>query len=236
MPRVDKKRVISRYIDKPRKEINKMKNSRKGSAAVLLLIMMVVLAGAAAAKTLEPLPPEKTVSDLKLCKRLVDVKEYREDTNVLVLDVYEPERYSGAEVETLAAGDVVKSGGEEYKLIKPQFDREFGILEDSELGISLFWDKASNTFLFYTWDKQGLIKVGTLEVPIRDSLLVMDSVDGSTGESLTDSKVYTPSQFLEVMKNEAAKGGIGFASENVDALFGADGELALLSRYYTPWQ
>lgn len=213
-----------------------MKNSHRGIMAAVLLTMMVVLAGSAAAKTLEPLPPQKGISDLKLCRRLVDVKEYREDTQVLVLDVYEPERYLGAEVETLTAGDVVKSEGKEYTLVKPQFDREFGILEDAELGISLFWDKASNTFLFYTWDKQGLIKVGTLEAPVRDAMLVVDGVDGLTGDTLADSRVYTPSQFLEVMKNEAAQGGIGFAAENVDAFFGAEGELALLSRYYTPWQ
>ncbi len=78
--------------------------------------------------------------------------------------------------------------------------------------------------------------LATREVPVCDRLLFLDYINPSSGETLSLPAVHPADEFLSMLQTETDEGGPGFATNNVYVVFGPDGQLAVISRYYVPWQ
>ena len=68
---------------------------------------------------------------------------------------------------------------------------------------------------------------------MSEKLLFLDDVDPATGETLINPTVHNKTDFLAIMES---KDDPGFDIRNVKLAFDEHGELALIHRYYVPWQ
>ncbi len=82
----------------------------------------------------------------------------------------------------------------------------------------------------HTW-----VTLTTLNVPAYDHLLFLDEIDPASGESLNYPTVHSAADLIAEMEaGEAA--GPGFAVNNTSVVFDRNGALALVRRFYVPWQ
>ena len=80
----------------------------------------------------------------------------------------------------------------------------------------------------HTWNV-----LATIKVPVSDHLIFLDGIDPSSGESLRNPTVHNGADFLSMMGDAMDP---GFAANNVMVVFDEHGDLALIQRYYVPWQ
>ena len=70
-------------------------------------------------------------------------------------------------------------------------------------------------------------------VPASGRLLFLDGINPETGEALLHPAVHNRENLLTLMN---AADDPGFAIRNVEVVFDEQGELALIRRFYVPWQ
>ena len=73
----------------------------------------------------------------------------------------------------------------------------------------------------------------TISVPVAEHMLFLDEIDPATGEGLLNPTVHNKADFLRIMNNPDDP---GFDIRNVKAVFDENGNLALIRRFYVPWQ
>ena len=144
-----------------------------------------------------------------------------------------PERYDPEEINALKAGDAIFTGGREieirsiterdgYIVLNPDADDEVCLFESVDLN---YWimDVDDNTWL----------ELATVTVPASAHLLFLDGINPATGESLLHPTVYNKENLLAIMNSADDP---GFDIRNVEVVFDGNGELALIRRFYVPWQ
>lgn len=77
------------------------------------------------------------------------------------------------------------------------------------------------------------LELATVTVPASDHFLFLDCINPSTGEGLLHPTVYNLEGFLTLMNSADDP---GFDIQNVEIVVDEDGELALIKRFYVPWQ
>ena len=80
--------------------------------------------------------------------------------------------------------------------------------------------------------------VAVIECPVKDDLLLLDYVNDNTGDMLDLPIVLTARELTAKMQAEQASDRyhIGFAADNVSVVFDGEGDLAVIHRFYVPWQ
>ena len=84
-------------------------------------------------------------------------------------------------------------------------------------------------------DDAAWIVLATVTVPVPDRLLFLDEIEEVTLMPLYVPAVHGRSDFLSAMEAEK-ENGPGFAANNAMVVFDENGDLALIRRYYVPWQ
>jgi hypothetical protein len=82
----------------------------------------------------------------------------------------------------------------------------------------------------HTWTTLGI-----LNVPVSGSLLYLDEIDPATGETLGNPTVHNLQQFVAELEG-GSEAGPGFDTNNTTVVFDETGALALIRRFYVPWQ
>ena len=151
------------------------------------------------------------------------------------------ETYDREEVLSLAVGDAIYTQGQE--IVIRTIEESYGYLainvSEYEFSEDSVWlsDQTDGTFAIEDWDGYRWIVGAELKAPVRDTLIFLDDIDPASGEILNMPTVHNAAEFLRMLKTESEEGGgPGFATDNVYAVFNESGDLALVQRYYVPWQ
>lgn len=167
------------------------------------------------------------------------ITAYNREDNTLTVEVIVPERYSAAEIENLQIGDAIYTQGQE--VVINSISNEDGYIAlnqgDSEYtdGSILLYQGLDMNYEIMQYDDHTWVTLTTLNVPVYDQLLYLDEIDPASGESLNYPTVHSAADLIaEIEGGEAA--GPGFAVNNTSVVFDRNGALALVRRYYVPWQ
>ena len=80
----------------------------------------------------------------------------------------------------------------------------------------------------YIW-----LEMARIEVPVTEKLIFLDRIDPSSGEILSVPTVHNAGEFLDMKKDADDP---GFEANNVYVVFDENGDLAVIERFYVPWQ
>lgn len=193
-----------------------------------------------AGQTITGLALEVNPEDLTSVAVDARITGYSPEKNTLTVELIVPERFDRDEVLSLRVGDAIYTQGEEVTvrtltefagyLVINEGDYEF-----SEGSVWLF-EQIDGTYWVADWDDNTWITLAEVEAPVTDRLIFLDGIDPLSGEILTLPRVYGPEEFLTLLQSESEDGGPGFAADNVYVAFDGSGQLALIQRYYVPWQ
>ena len=159
--------------------------------------------------------------------------------NTLTVELLVPERFDPEDILNLKAGDAIYAQGQETE-IKTISEKDGyivlneGDFEFSEGSVWLYEGLDRNYWIADYHDNSWLV-LDTVRVPVSDHLLFLDEIDPSSGETQLQPTVHSGKEFLEMLESEK-ENGIGFTANNVSVVFDSTGALALIRRYYVPWQ
>ena len=184
-----------------------------------------------------PIDPEHVASISAYAR----ITGYVPETNEVTVELIVPETYAREEVLDLAVGDTIYTQGQEIVIRTIEDNYGYLVINAGEYEFSedsvWFSEQEDGNFAIEDWDDYRWIVGAELKVPVRDTLLFLDSIDPSSGEILNMPTVHNAAEFLRMLKTESEEGGgPGFATDNVYAVFNDAGDLALVQRYYVPWQ
>lgn len=200
----------------------------------------ISLAPGSAPKTITALASEINPEHVASVSVYARITGYAADENKLTVELLAPERYDPDEVLSLVPGDAIYTQGQEIAV--QTIGEKYGYIvindgeyEFSEGSIWLYKD-SDGSYVIADWDDIRWITLAEVSLPVQDGLLFLDGINPSSGEILDLPTVHSAAEFLEMLKAEAEGEGPGFDVRNVFAVFSADGQLALIQRYYVPWQ
>ncbi len=169
------------------------------------------------------------------------ITAYLPDENSLMVELIVPERYDRDEVLNLDVGDVICTQGKEITVQSISQD-ESGYLvinkgdyEFSEDSVWLY-ESMDGSYQIADWHDNTWTVLAKRNVPVEDTLMFLDGIDPSSGETLPMPTVHSSKEFITMLEKESAGDGPGFASNNVYVAFNESGQLALIYRFYVSWQ
>ena len=144
-----------------------------------------------------------------------------------------PERYPQDDVRALKAGDAIFTQGREVVVRTVTEEDGFLVLNKGEEDeVSLFECDDLN-FGITDLNDNTWTEFPEVTVPVSDHLLFLDEIDPESGSTPVVPTVHNRDGFLSLMKSESDP---GFDIRNVLVAFDEHGELALVRRFYVPWQ
>lgn len=179
----------------------------KKLVSMILAVLMVFAATAALAKTVEPDDPEierfagQTVN--------ATIGEYNEILGAFKVTVYVPDRFDDDDVEALAAGDILRAGGQVYtvKEMTTAPDGEpMAILDD---GSEIVFDRSGDDFTARSSDddRQYMSAVAVLYLKPAEGIVYEDDSDPDLEAEM---KVYDGLEAVLGAKAEKEETSIGF--------------------------
>ena len=166
---------------------------------------------------------------------------YDAKKNTLTLEIIVPERFLPEDIQALKSGDAIWTGGQEIEVqtvadVDGYTVINEGEYEYSEGSVWLYEGLDMNYWVANVHDNVWIL-LATVDAPVTDHLLFLDEIDPATGDTLVHPTVHSGAEFLAMLEKEAAgEGGPGFDTNNVSVVFDDAGDLALITRYYVPWQ
>ena len=165
---------------------------------------------------------------------------YSSDENMLTLELIIPETFSAEDILNLTVGDAIYTQGKEVLIQTLTENSGYLVINEGEFEFSegsvWLYESLDGNYQIADWHDNTWTLLSTLKVPVIDSLLLLDDIDPATGEILYLPAVHPVSEFLTMLETESQEGGPGFAANNVYVVFDSAGQLALIQRYYVPWQ
>lgn len=212
-------------------------------AFCLFLTMLLILPQLpAAADTITGLAVDFDPTHPELISCYAQITGYDPAINALTVEVIVPEAFDGEEVRTLRVGDAIYTGGGEVAIRTISETDGFIVLnaEDDAFSEGSVWlsENADGSYSPMVYDDFVWLACAALSMPVSDHLLFLDGIDPTTGEPRDLPAVYTAAAFLQILAGETdgTLSGPGFAAHNVSVVFDQDGQLALIRRFYVPWQ
>ena len=204
---------------------------------VMLLVFSLLLCSAAsAATTLMPMATEIDPAHLEKTACYARILGYNEAENTLTVELIAPEIFS-LEILALQEGDSIYTGGKEVLIESiPPTDWCASILfNDGDL---FFFQERDIFYRMETEDDYFWNVVASVECPVKEHLLFLDYVDETSGDMLDLPKVLTADELTAKLLAEQASEDyhIGLSANNACVVFDGDGELAMIYRFYVPWQ
>lgn len=209
---------------------------------ILFLLALLMIGSSASADTITAMARELYMDEYVSYSFYARIHDYDSETNMLEIELMTPEVFSRDEVENLSVGDIIYTDGREIAITSITEESAYIILnkgayEFSEGSVWLSEDREGNyrptVYGDYIWSE-----ITRMDFPVTDRLIFLDSIDPLSGEMLEKPTVHTAEEFLKMKESEETEedAGPGFKAHNVIVVFDRDGELAMIQRYYVPWQ
>ena len=169
------------------------------------------------------------------------ITAYNPADNTLTLELIVPESYYYEDIWNLQAGDAIYTQGREIPVRTVTEDENGYIIlnqgedGDTEDTVWLYQYLDQNYQVITMYSDNTWTLLATVSVPVPQDLIFLDGIDPSTLQSRYLPAVHDASAFLSMMEAEK-ENGPGFAVNNTTVVFNSNGELALIRRYYVPWQ
>lgn len=198
--------------------------------AIVLAVLLMVSVATAERTVVTALAAE--VNPEHLVSIAADAKVLSYVEGQLTITILVPERYDPEEINALKVGDAIYTEGREIEV--RSIDEQDGYIvlnADTDDDVWLFESVDLNYWVMDVNDNTW-VELATVTVPISEHLLFLDGINPSTGESLLHPTVYNKEGFLTIMNSTDDP---GFDIRNVEVVFDENGELALIKRFYVPW-
>ena len=188
-------------------------------------------------KTVTAMATEPCAEDLPLYASYARLHDYDPDTNMLEVELIAPEVFAGEDMESLSVGDSIVTDGQTISI--SSITKEYGyiILNEGEFEFSegSVWlaEDADGNYRPEMYDDYVWMEVARLKLPITDKLLFLDMIVPESGEPLDKPTVHPASEFIQYLSKEDDP---GFAVNNTMVIFDQDGALAMVERFFVPWQ
>lgn len=210
----------------------------------LILSLLLTVCSPASADTITAMASEINPEHLEKVASYARILGYNEDENILTVELIVPEVFRRDEILALQVGDGIYTGGQEI-LIRSigRYDGDSlivineGAYEFAEGSVYLYEDLSGNyrpeVYEDYTWGT-----LARLTCPVQESLLFLDGIDPKTGDPRTLPTVHTAQELtLQLLEAQTADGYvIGLDNNNVYVVFDGEGGLAVIQRFFVPWQ
>lgn len=155
------------------------------------------------------------------------------DENTCSMILLVPERYNPDEILSLEVGDGIYTQGHEITIRTISEKDGYLVLNEGEQDEVYLFESIDMNYWIMDDDDNTWTELAVVTVPISEHLLFLDDIDPATGETLLTPIVHNKADFLAMMN---ATDDPGFDIRNVMVAFDDHGELALIRRYYVPWQ
>jgi len=157
---------------------------------------------------------------------------------LLSVELIVPEVFRQDDVEALKPGDSIYTGGEEVLIQSVDHEGDYVILNKGEYEFSdgsvwLEQHYTDGNYQVRVMDDYVWMVLEQMETPVPEHLVFLDWIDPSTGDILDLPSVHSGADFWAMLQDPE---GPGFDVNNVMAAFDEQGALALVWRFYTPWQ
>ena len=182
-----------------------------------------------------------TVNPDNLASVAVDARitDYNQTDNALTIELLVPELFDFNDIENLNIGDAIYTQGREIEIREIEEDGGYVVLNPGQDGDGddTVWlcQYLDQNYTVMNQDDAAWIVLATVTVPVPDRLLFLDEIEEVTLMPLYVPAVHGRSDFLSAMEAEK-ENGPGFAANNAMVVFDENGDLALIRRYYVPWQ
>ena len=200
---------------------------------LVLLSALTLMIGTAAAERTVVTALAADVNPDKLVSVAADAKVLSCADGKFMITILVPERYDPEEINALKIGDAIYTEGREVEVRSiSERDGYLVLNADAEDEVYLFESVDLNYWIMDVNDNTWL-ELATVTVPASGHLLFLDCIDPSTGEGLLHPTVHNTEDLLTRMNSADDP---GFDIRNVEVVFDEKGELALVRRFYVPWQ
>ena len=153
-------------------------------------------------------------------------------TGTLQVTLRTPVALDRTTVETLEEGGTIEIGSDTEEIVSISRDDDGSVLINDEIELR---PQENGSYQAYLYDHQYRTDLTTMQIPVSDQLVFADGIDPETLDPLDEDLVLTGAEFLAQLEAEA-NGGVGFAADNVNVTFDENGDLAVINRFYVPWQ
>ncbi len=163
----------------------------------------------------------------------VMIRDYDAATGKLSLAVRKPVKLAAETVEGITEGDTLVIGTETVEVETVE------TLEDGSYSINSVYTLTKQEDGEYTAADYDMILMEdaeslTLDLPATAEFV--DEIDPESLEMILEPETLTATDFTEKFRAEKEGMGPGFAADNVQVTFDADGNIARIVRIYVPWQ
>ncbi len=156
------------------------------------------------------------------------INDYIPETGMLSITLRQAIVLDATAVEALEVGDKITLGDET--------DEIYGLVaEDGCITINdeiQLRRTEDGSYRAYFYDSEYRIDLNTILVSVPDTVVYKDELDPETLGMLDEYQELTAADFLAALDSDE----VGFASDNVNVTFDENGDLAVIDRYYVPWQ
>ena len=210
----------------------------KKRAVALVLLLSLLLSATASADMLTAMAMEFNPERLEKTSCNARIVGYNEAQNTLTVQLTAPEIFPTQELYELSVGDSIYTGGQEILIESISYDDNWcGVIGFNDWEI-FFFEEQDGCYRMVDEDCYLWNVVAVIECPVKDDLLLLDYVNDNTGDMLDLPIVLTAQELTDKMLAEQASDRyhIGFAADNVSVVFDGEGDLAVIRRFYVPWQ
>ena len=204
---------------------------------IAILILLALAVSAASAETITAMANEPYMDEFVKYACHARIHDYDSETNMLEVELIIPEIFSREDVLSLKPGDAIYTDGHEVEIQTVTEEYGYIILNkgDYEFSEGSVWLREDTDGNFRPVEYEDYIwsEMARIEVPVTENLLFLDMIDPSSGEILEMPTVHNADEFL-AMKDSTVDPG--FKVNNVYVVFDENGDLAVICRYYVPWQ
>ena len=206
---------------------------------VLCMCLFVPAPAMAERKVVTALAAELNPDALAAVSVNARITDYSGDSGTLTVELIVPERYDPEEILALRVGDAIYTQGRETEIRTISEKDGYIVLNEGDYAFSegsvWLYEGIDMNYWIADHHDNSWVQFGTVHVPVPEHLFFLDEINPLTGETLLQPSVHNGKEFLDMLETEKETGP-GFAANNVTVVFDGTGSLALIRRFYVPWQ
>lgn len=199
---------------------------------MIALALPLALICTASAETIQAKPVTIDINRLegRMVKTDIDYKE----GNIMILTLYENERFDAGAIRAVKVGDVIVTDGDEITVDSVEAEGPDIIFNRGTENEMLFCDAGNDEFEHVMEsDYVPWIKLGSMEMEILEYYPILDAIDPITGDLLEEYALYRGDRLKELLQNPDA---VGFNCKNVDVVYDRNNQPVMMRREFSSAQ